>query len=392
MDSPKEIAAGGVIRFTAGMRFFLALCFVFRLAAAPPGVVIDYSPAASGLYIGSPSIVILPNGNYLASHDYFGPKSAEHEAPTSVVFRSTDRGGSWKKIAALKALFWAGLFVHRDAVYIMGTDRHHGRIVIRRSIDGGETWADNSPLTSRADYHTAPTPVIEHNGRIWRAFEDASGGTKWGMRYLAMMLSAPADSDLLAAANWTFSQTLTRDPSWLDGKFNAWLEGNAVVGPGRKIYNVLRVDVAAFPEKAAIISVSDDGKTQTFDPGRDVIDFPGGAKKFSIRFDPQSNAWWTLATATPKEFESAAGKPASIRNTLALLKSTNLRDWETRAILLQHPDTKAHAFQYPDWQLDGSDIIAAIRTAFDNGAGGAHNAHDANYLTFHRFRNFRDLR
>ena len=131
---------------------------------------------------------------------------------------------------------------------------------------------------------------------------------------------------------------------------------------------------------------------QTFDPAHDVIDLPGGAKKFSIRFDPQTKAWWTLATATPKEFQSDSVKPASIRNTLALLKSTNLRDWETRAILLQHPDTKTHAFQYPDWQFDGADIIAAIRTAFDDDAGGAHNAHDANYLTFHRFEKFRELR
>lgn len=374
------------------MRLLLAVCFAVRLLAAPPGVIIDYSPAASGLYIGSPSIVFLTNGNYLASHDFFGPKSAEFEAPNSAVFRSSDRGVTWKKLATLKSLFWAGLFVHRNAVYIMGTDHHHGRIVIRRSNDGGETWTENSALTSRTNYHTAPTPVVEHNGRIWRAFEDASGGTKWGMRYLAMMLSAPADSDLLVATNWTFSQTLTRDQTWLDGKFNAWLEGNAVVGPGDKICNVLRMDVPTFPEKAAIISVSDDGKAQTFDPARDVIDFPGGAKKFSVRFDPTSNAWWTLATATPKEFQSGSAKPASIRNTLALLKSTNLRDWETRAVLLQHPDTKTHAFQYPDWQFDGADIIAAIRTAFDDEAGGAHNAHDANYLTFHRFANFRELR
>ena len=38
-----------------------------------PGVVIDYSPAETGKYIGSPSIAILPNGYYVASHDFFGP-------------------------------------------------------------------------------------------------------------------------------------------------------------------------------------------------------------------------------------------------------------------------------------------------------------------------------
>ena len=62
-----------------------------------------------------------------------------------------------------------------------------------------------------------------------------------------------------------------------------------------------------------------------------------------------------------------------------------------RCILLYHPDTAAHGFQYVDWLFDGEDIIAACRTAFDDGQGGAHNHHDANFLTFHRFANFRRL-
>ena len=261
-------------------------CWLILLAtivrAAPPGIVIDHSSASTGLYIGSPSIVILSNGDYLASHDLFGPKSAEFEAPNSVVFKSTDRGESWKKIATLKSLFWAGLFVHADAVYIMGTDRHHGRIVIRRSSDNGQTWTEPTDsthglLTPRADYHTAPTPVIEHDGRIWRAFEDASGGTQWGVRYMPIMLSAPANSDLLNATNWTLSETVKRDTNWLDGKFTAWLEGNAVITPENKIANVLRVEVPTFPEKAAIVTISDDGKSGSFDAARDIIDFPGGA-------------------------------------------------------------------------------------------------------------------
>jgi hypothetical protein len=86
--------------------------------------------------------------------------------------------------------------------------------------------------------------------------------------------------------------------------------------------------------------------------------------------------------------ESTAG---SIRNTLALMRSKDLTDWEIRSILLYHPDIRHHGFQYPDWLFDGDDLIAAIRTAYDDGQGGAHNAHDANYLTFHRFRNFREL-
>jgi hypothetical protein len=50
-----------------------------------------------------------------------------------------------------------------------------------------------------------------------------------------------------------------------------------------------------------------------------------------------------------------------------------------------------HGFQYVDWLIDGDDIIAACRAAYDDGMGGAHNYHDANYLTFHRIANFRRL-
>ncbi len=382
------------MNYRTGFLFWLFLGV--RLQAGPPGIVIDSSPASSGLYIGSPSIVILPNGHYLASHDFFGPKSSEFDAPTTVVSSSDDRGQSWRKTSTLKSLFWAGLFVHHDAVYILGTDRHHGRIVIRRSMDNGRTWTEpidpaHGQLTSRADYHTAPTPVIEHAGHLWRAFEDASGGSQWGSRYLAMMLSVPADANLLSAANWTFSKPIMRDPAWLSGKFNAWLEGNAVLAPDDTVVDFLRVDVPAFPEKAAILHVSLDGTTQNFEPARDIIDFPGGAKKFTIRFDLESHAYWALASGVPEEIGTSA-KPASIRNTLMLLRSEELRVWQTRAVLLQHPDSKAHAFQYPDWQFDGADIISVVRTAFDDEEGGAHNAHDANYLTFHRFSEFRKRR
>ena len=38
----------------------------------PPGVVIHNAPAITHEYVGSPSIVIMPDGTYIASHDYFG--------------------------------------------------------------------------------------------------------------------------------------------------------------------------------------------------------------------------------------------------------------------------------------------------------------------------------
>lgn len=56
----------------------LAICVADAPAASKakesvPGVIIDHSPASSGRYVGSPSLAVLPDGTYVASHDFFGP-------------------------------------------------------------------------------------------------------------------------------------------------------------------------------------------------------------------------------------------------------------------------------------------------------------------------------
>lgn len=361
-----------------------------------PGVVIDYSPAASRQYIGSPSIAVLPNGEYIASHDFFGPGSTYSKM---VVFGSRDKGQRWEKRAELEGQWWSTLFVHNGALYLMGTTKEYGFAVIRRSTDGGRTWTEPKDETSGlllgdGAYHCSPQPVVLHHGRIWRAMEDAMDGTRWGERFRAFMMSAPVNADLLRASSWTSSNHLSRNPAWLDGKFNAWLEGNAVVSPTGKIVNILRVDVRQDDnEKAAIVRISDDGRQASFDPRQDFIDFPGGSKKFTIRWDPKSKHYWALANYVPERHRRQ--EPSRTRNTLALLNSPDLRHWEVRTVVLYHPDPARHGFQYADWLPDplnaGKDLIVVVRTAFDDSADGAHNQHDANYLTFHRIKNFRNL-
>ena len=359
-----------------------------------PGVVIDHSPQSSGKYIGSPSLAVLPDGAYVASHDLFGPKSGEHERAWSAVFRSRDRGRNWRKVSDIHGAFWSSLFVHRGALYLLGPDRHHGNVLIRRSLDGGETWtsptdAQTGLLRDDGEYHCAPMPVIEHNGRLWRGIERRQPPVAWGINYRAAMLSAPVVADLLQAASWTLSEPLPSDRSWNGGDMGAWLEGNAVVAPDGGLVDILRVQTKSPDEKAALVHLDPSGTSARFDPARDFVDFPGGAKKFAVRFDPQSKLYWSLATIVPARHR--AENPGGIRNTLALTCSPDLRTWTVRCVLLYHPDVAKHGFQYVDWLFDGEDLIAACRTAYDDGLGGAHNNHDANFLTFHRFERFRAL-
>ncbi len=373
------------------LAFMLLLIVAPSLPAAPPppGSIIYHSPAGTGLYIGSPALCVLPNGDYLASHDLFGPKSNEHVRATGRLYRSTDKGATWSHVTDVDGYFWTNLFVHNGAAYALGTDKHHGQLIIRRSTDHGTTWSEPAVIDA-GQWHTAPMPVIEHDGRLWRAFEDAHTSDKWGERYRARMISAPVDADLLKAESWTLSNAVARNPEWLDGRFNAWLEGSAVVTPEGKLVDVLRVDLADQPEKAALVAISADGRTATFDPGSGFVDFDGGAKKFTIRKDPDGPGYWSLANVIPEQV-AVTGKPGGIRNTLALVYSADLRTWETRCVLLYHPDTVRHGFQYPEFHFDGDDLIATVRTAWDDDKGGAHNNHDANFLTFHRWKNFRAL-
>jgi hypothetical protein len=347
------------------------LAFVLLAAAlaveTPPGVVIDHEPASSRRYIGSPSIAILSDGSYVASHDFFGPASNQGVSGVTRVFRSTDRGKSWERTAEFGDQFWSNLFVHRGALYLMGTSGEYGRIVIRRSRDGGRTWSAGSFLTTAPKYHTAPVPVAIYKGRVWRAFELHPPGP-WGF-FQALALSAPVKADLLEARSWSMAQPLPFPADAPQGKH--WLEGNIVIGPHRELLDILRVDNV---EEAAITRVARD--RLRFDG---MVAFPGGAKKFTIRYDRKSKLYWALSNPAP-----GVGNPASVRNTLALISSPDLRQWQVRRTILTHPDEVRHAFQYADWQFDGEDLVVVSRTAFDDEEGGASRGHDANFMTFHR--------
>jgi hypothetical protein len=354
--------------------------FALMLAATPPppGVVIDHHPAHTRQYIGSPSIAILPDRSYVASHDFFGAGSTQSTSAVSRVFRSTDRGLTWAKTAEFNDQFWSNLFVHRGALYLMGTTYEYGRIVIRKSMDGGRTWSPPSLLHPATGYHTAPVPIIQHRGRLWRAMEFHPEG-KWG-GFEAFVISAAAKADLMDPKSWQLSFSLAY-PAAEAGMGSTWLEGNVVLDRQGQLLNILRVHNL---EKAAIVNVK--GGDLKFNR---LIDFPGGAKKFTIRWDKKSQRYWTLSNPALPEFPQSAKDPASVRNTLVLMSSPDLQTWTTHRTVLSHPDPVKHAFQYVDWQFDGEDLVVASRTAFDDDEGGAHRAHDANFMTFHRVEKFR---
>ena len=300
---------------------------------------------------------------------------------------------------------WGSMFVHNDDVYFVGVNHPLENLIIRKSTNNGVTWTSASNSTNGVlrqksgplGYHTAPVPVVIADGRVWRAFEDngAPGSGVWPSKYRAGLMSAPVDADLLDASNWTFTNMIESDEHWLPyvptapylgGYFTGWLEGNAVVGPDGKVVNVLRVDVEPGRPEYAAIARAQDTETLTFNPSEDIVSMPGGTKKFSIRYNQDTGTYWTLANIVNEDNYDFNERPATIRNTLAVLQSTDLTDWVVEEIVLQDlSDPENIGFQYVDWQFDGRDIIALSRTSFPDGLGGAANFHDSNFITFHRF-------
>lgn len=363
-----------------------------------PGVVLGHSAKSTKVYLASPSICILDNGDYLASFDF---KPASSDDSETAIMKSIDKGESWTRISTIKQQFYSQLFVHNGILYTMGTSKYAGTVNIRKSTDGGITWSNitdssNGLILSENQYATAPTPVIVHNGRVWRTMEDNKGGGDgtWGHSFRTFIMSAPVDADLLKASSWTVSSKLARSASYLNGDFGGWLEGSPVVTPEGNVVNILRVNYEVnYDELAAIVSVSADGTTLSFNPNTDFINFPGGCKKFVVRYDNKTNKYWALSNYSPDSQKGYGDVTIErTRNTLALLSSTNLRSWNINGIVLHHPDRLTHGFQYPDFQFEDNDIIFLSRTAYDDGVGGADNQHNANFITFHRIENYQNYK
>jgi hypothetical protein len=315
---------------------------------------VKYQPERTNTYLGSPSLVRLPDGVLLASHDYFGkgcPRNHEGEESLTSIYRSEDEGVTWVNVTHIMNCYWSTLFTLEDVVYILGVSQQYGSIVIRRSEDGGFTWTHPADEKSGLlfpggyyheppNYHCAPVPVLRWNGRIYKGFEDLFP-VQHGPGFQACVISAPEDADLLDAANWTIGNKLKFDPAWLPAALGqpdqpGWLEGNLVAGPDGQLWDILRFKSKPLCDFAAMVQVSADGKALSFDPATGFIHFPGGETKFTIRYDEVTQTYLSLVNnntdpAWPNQ-----------RNMLSLSTSKNLRDWRVAKTLMADDTGLSH--------------------------------------------------
>lgn len=341
--------------------------------------------AFSGKALCSPSLVRHPEGFLLASMDVY---EGEYPQNLTLIFRSDDNGKNWHYVSELIPCFWGKMFIHKGELYMLSVSTEYGDLLIGKSVDGGKTFS--APVTllrgsngkkGVAGIHKNPQNIIYHNGRIYETLEWGSWHNK-GYYHGAMVMSCNENDDLLDPRNWHFTPPVIHDQNWKgvapDGKYGN-IEGTLAVAPDGNLYSYMRYQTK-LEKKILAFRIPDDPDAPI--EYSHPVAFDGNLSKFMIKYDSISQKYFSIISRRIDD-------PATTRNLLSLIVSSDLEHWELVLDLMdrRHEDPNFVGFQYVDFEIEGDDIIYLCRTAIN----GAKNFHDANYSTFHRIENFRTL-
>lgn len=358
--------------------------------AAVPGVVINEIPAPNRyfgfplnpIYVSDPSILVLSNGDYLASHAQFGSGSNSSSSGLTQVFRSTDKGQSWTKVnggSNLSGILRGSLFEHEGVVYLIGSnhDSSGSTRVIQRSYDHGDTWSAHSFITGGL---ATPDNLIPYNNRLWLASTRSSTSFALG-------------SDPYEQSSWMNNGGFPGlNSAWMNGTFspanNFIGEGQIAASPHQGVTILSKVRLLPY---LALSFVNPNTGRVSFDPDMDFIRLRGGEKKFSVRYDPVTEKYFMLANPNLPTHDNTSLAPDLVRNTAAVYSSADLRHWRMEKIFLYSQNISYEGFQYFNFEFDGDAMVIASRTAFDVGGNRPPRGHDSNLLTFHRIEDFRSL-
>ena len=350
----------------------------------------DYTQAVYECY-ASPAILTLKGADgrsvlytaYDISNMHF-PGGVNTMLSCDTVFqKSTDGGKTWERIAFEKGWTYVSLTELDGKILLMGTRTGDGSVTVALYDPANGEY--RSAALGFSVMGTAPTAVAIHNGRVWRAHNNA-------------VISAPVGSDLLNGDSWTKSESPNEvmDETYYEtktglnvtGKF--WLEeGNMVVGQDGKLYAVYRIDASPSWGYAAVFEVSENGKTLKLAehsgclaPG--LIPFPSNQSKFMIKYDGETGRYLSFVSVT-------TGTSQNQRNVLSLVASRDLFTWETVGVVLVERQMMnellseiSHAYQYVDFAFDGDDLLLLVREA----VGKSCNYHNANAITLYRLTDY----
>ena len=326
----------------------------------------------SGKYLCSPSIVRTASGRLIAGMDVFGPSMGQN---TMLLFYSDDDGDHWRYLCDLYPFYWANLFFHQNAIYVMGVTTEYGNLQISRSTNDGMTWEDPTTLLYGANLLCAtggvarePMHLTEFKGRFYTAC--GFGSWKSG-GHVPCVLSVDVNADLMVASNWTCSAPLHADERWYNdiGKRGEAIEGNLVVYPDGKLYDCLRW------RRGEMLRLRVDTENPDAPPAFVSIDYA-----------PVSNSLFRIIPIGKKYLLITNRKSVLyndfLRNVLSLYESDDLKHFSfIRDIVnFEEQSPRKYGFQYPSFALHESTLYVTIRSAFNN----ADSFHNSNYMLFYK--------
>jgi len=410
-------------------------------------VVIDRSPDAKSIFLGTPGIVAAPDGRLVATVDLFGPGVSHVEWPKGIlpgaggavvgkIFISKDNGNTWT-LASTYPFFHARPFTAGGRIFVLG---QCGDLMIVASGDGGQTWSKPARLTQGQTWHASSNNVWYCRGNVYLAMErhyERNLKNCWRIADAApVLMRAEEKSDLTRPESWTFASSLVFEDAvtpaqldyfgvpfypcaadtavWLtpDRPMNpiGWLEANVVqftdpdhlwTDPsGRTFHLFLRSHTGrtGYAAMAKVVENVDGSMTtllETAPSGKKILytPLPGGQMKFYVLWDEPTRLFWmvgTQATDSMKRPESLPADrynlPDNERRRLVLHFSKNMIDWCFAGLVAvgEHERASRH---YCSMTAAGDDLLIVSRSGDEQ----AQSSHNGNLFTFHRVKNFRSL-
>lgn len=173
---------------------------------APDYKIVYKSADPQKLYCFSPSILVRPDGRYIASLDL--------SCKFGKILISDDKGETWRVVAAAP-FFHASLFADGNTVYLIGCCQtgNNDDIIIMRSDDNGETWREGRFLTKGETWNHCSTDVWYKDGYVYITLDNSflnDGETlnsDWPTNIMApIVLRGKCGTDLTKRENWLFSE------------------------------------------------------------------------------------------------------------------------------------------------------------------------------------------
>lgn len=333
-----------------------------------PAELVARSPDPQTIYYSNPDWAV-DDGGPLLLWDTFGAEYA--------IDLARPGPDGWRSVAHFPGAMHSHLIDLPEqhltlVVGVMQTGRPRAIVLwwSRRDDD----WHGPIELFGAADYHAGSTPWAVYEGRLYVPFEIQQSPT-WGS-YQYGCIHADLKADLRRPGSWTLTQN--RVP-WtvFPGAENAGaLEGNLVVAPDGRLYNLLRI-----PEQSRL------GRAVWSGAGWEWLGLVQGVhnqSKPEVFHHPGSGRWYLLANGWPGRVSASIGH--ACRNALCLWEATeaDLSRWRLVRVIASDRDPR-HAFSYVAAIVDGEDTLWIAER---HGDDETRNFHDTNCIVVRRIESF----